>query len=177
MQARAVHAGRSSTCHRYRSAIGQLAALEARESPDLGMAEVLAVCLSKKSEEGESASGMRGIFSAVRALEDVCIIPPLVGAIHRRIAGGGGGGGGCQARGAMRPQRCSATCGSRLPRRGTAPSWPLSSFPRSAFGGLVSWPQCAPSTYLRREGYPSTARSWAARGWHRRPLYKFGVPG
>ena len=78
-----------STLQRYRSAIGQLAAVEARESPDLEMAEVLAVCLSEKSDEGQSASGMRGIFSAVRALEDMCIIPPLVGAIHRCIAGGG----------------------------------------------------------------------------------------
>ena len=83
--------GMPSTRRRYRSAIGQLAAVEARESPDLGMAEVLAVCLSEKSDEGQSASEMRGIFSAVRALEDMCIVPPLVGAIHRRIAGGGGG--------------------------------------------------------------------------------------
>ena len=58
---------------------------------DLGMAEVLAVCLSEKADEGQSASGMRGIFSTVRALEDMCIVPPFVGAIHRRIAGGGGG--------------------------------------------------------------------------------------
>ena len=89
VRARAVQAWRPSTRQRYRSAIGQLAAVEARESPDLGIAKVLAVCLSEKSDEGQSASGMRGIFSAVRALEDVCIVPPLVGAIHRHIAGGG----------------------------------------------------------------------------------------
>ena len=89
VRARAVQAWRPSTRQRNRSAVGQLAAVEARESPDLGMAEVLAVCLSEKSNEGQSASGMRGIFSAVRALEDMCIVPPLVGAIHRRIAAGG----------------------------------------------------------------------------------------
>ena len=35
---------------------------------------------------------MRGIFSAVCALEDMCIVAPIVGAIHKRIAEGGGGG-------------------------------------------------------------------------------------
>ena len=50
--ARVVQAWRPSTRERYRSAIGQLVAVEARESPGLGMAEVLAVCLSKKSDEG-----------------------------------------------------------------------------------------------------------------------------
>ena len=89
--ARAVQAWRPSTRQWSQSAIGQLAAVEARESPDPGIAEVLAVCLSEKSDEGQPASGMRGISSAVRALEDMRIVPPLVGAIHRRIAGGGGG--------------------------------------------------------------------------------------
>ena len=46
------------------------------------------MCLSENSDERKSASGMRGVFSAVRALEDQCIVPPLVGAIHTRIAGG-----------------------------------------------------------------------------------------
>ena len=32
---------------------------------------------------------MRGIFSAVCALEDMCIVPPLVGAINKHIAAGG----------------------------------------------------------------------------------------
>ena len=68
IRARAVQAWRPSTRHRYRSAIGQVAVVEAREGPDLGMAEVLAVCLSEKSDQGKSASAMRGIFSAVRAL-------------------------------------------------------------------------------------------------------------
>ena len=156
-----MQAWRPTTRQRYQSAIGQLAAVEAQESPDLGMAEVLVACLSEKSDEGQSASGMRGIFSAVRALEDMCIDPPLVGAIHRRIAGRGGAG---QGRRIMRPQRCSATCGSGRPRRGTAPSWPLSFCPGSAFGGSVSRRQSAPLTYLMWEGYPSTARSRAALG-------------
>ena len=51
--------------HRYRSATSQLADVEAQEKPDLGMAEVLAVCLSEKADEGHSTSGMRGIFSAI----------------------------------------------------------------------------------------------------------------
>ena len=63
--------------------------LEAQESPDLGRAEILAVCFSPKAAEGQSASGMRGIFSAVQALEDICIVLPIVGAIHRCMAGGG----------------------------------------------------------------------------------------
>ena len=88
VRARAVQAWRPNTRQRYRS-IGHLAAVEARERRDLGMAEVLAVCLSEKPDEGRSNSGTRGIFSAVRALEDTCIVPPLVGAIHRRIARGG----------------------------------------------------------------------------------------
>ena len=84
----AVQAWRPCTHQRYSSAISPLAAIEVRESPDLRMAEVLALCFSVKADEGQSASGMRGIFSAVRALED-CAVPPLVGASHRRFAGGG----------------------------------------------------------------------------------------
>ena len=53
VRVRAVQAWRPRTRQRYRSAIGQLAAVEARESPDLGMAEVLAVCLSEKRDEGQ----------------------------------------------------------------------------------------------------------------------------
>ena len=69
----------------------QVVAVEARESPDLGVAEVMAMCLSEKSDEGQSASGMRGVLCAVRALGNMCIVLPLVGAIHRRIARRGGG--------------------------------------------------------------------------------------
>ena len=55
IRARAVQAWRPSTRQRFQSAIGQLAAVEARERTDLGMAEVLAVCLSEKSDKGQSA--------------------------------------------------------------------------------------------------------------------------
>ena len=78
----AMQAWRPCTRQRYSSAISPLAAIEARESPGLRMAEVLALCFSKKADEGQSASGMRRIFSAVRALEDTCAVPPLFGTIH-----------------------------------------------------------------------------------------------
>ena len=116
---------------------------------------------------------MRGIFSAVRALEDMCIVPPLVGAIHRRTAAGGAKPG---ARRTTRPRRCSATCGSRRHRRGTAPFWPSSSCPGSASGESVSRRQSAPSTCWRTADCLSTAQSRVAPGeWHRRPLFRFGM--
>ena len=61
-------------------------------------------------------------------------------------------------------QTWSLVCGSGRPRRGTARLWPLSSYPGSSFGGSVSRRQSAPSTYLRQEGCPCTARSRAAPG-------------
>ena len=88
-----------------------------------------------------------------------------------------------QGRRTMRPRRCSATCGSGRHRRGTAPLWPSSSCPGSASGESVSRRQSAPSTCLRTVECLSTARSRVApgggtggpRGWHRRPLFRFGM--
>ena len=56
---------------------------------DLGLQEVLAESLAVRSDQGLSASGMRGTFAAVRGLEDLCILPPTVLPLHRGIAGGG----------------------------------------------------------------------------------------
>ena len=156
-----MQACRPSTRQRYRSAIGQLAAVEARESPDLGMAEVVAFCLFEKSEEGQSAPGMRGILSAVRALEDMCIVPPLVGAIHRRIAGGGAKPG---AHDYATPEMLRQLW-QRATSKQDAHSWPVLSCSGTAFGGSVSPRQSVPSTYLRRAGCSSTSRSRAALKW------------
>ena len=43
-----------------------------RQRPDLGLQEVLAESLAVRSDQGQSALGMRGIIAAVRALEDLC---------------------------------------------------------------------------------------------------------
>ena len=79
---------RPSTRARYRSAITQLVETE-RQRPNLGLQEVLAESLAMRSGQGQSAWGMCGIFVAVRALKDLCILPPTVLPLHRRIAGGG----------------------------------------------------------------------------------------
>ena len=77
-----------STRARYRSASNQLVETE-QQRQDLGLQEVLAESLAVRSGQGQSASGMRGIFAAVLAREDLCILPPTVLLFHRRIAGGG----------------------------------------------------------------------------------------
>ena len=88
IRAQAVLDWRPSTRTRYRSAISQLVETE-RQRPNLGLKEVLAESLAVRSDQGRSALGMRGIFAAVRAMEDLCILPPTVLPLHRRIAGGG----------------------------------------------------------------------------------------
>ena len=175
VRATAVQAWRPSTRQRYRSAISQVAAVEARESPDLGMAEVLAVCLSKKSDEGQSTSGMRGIFSAVLpsktcASSHPLWAPSLVGAIHRRIAAGGAKPG---AQAYATPEMLCHL-------------WQWATLERDcAFVALVilSW------LCLWRVGTSASVRPFnllegggvffycmklgGPRGWHRRPLFKF----
>ena len=88
VRAQAILDWRPSTRACYRSAITQLVETE-RQRPDLGLQEFLAESLAVRSGQRQSASGMRGIFAAVRALEDLCILPPTVLPLHRRIAGGG----------------------------------------------------------------------------------------
>ena len=88
IRAQAILDWRPSTRTRYRSAITQLVETE-RLHPALGLQEVLAESLATRSGQGQSASAMRGIFAAVWALEDLCILPPTVLPLHRRIAGGG----------------------------------------------------------------------------------------
>ena len=87
VRAQAILDWRPSTRARYRSAITQLVETE-RQRPELGLQEVVAESLAARSGQGQSASGMCGIFAAFRALEDLCILPPTVLPLHRRIAGG-----------------------------------------------------------------------------------------
>ena len=168
----AIQAWRRSTRQRYRSAIGQLAAVEARESQDLGLVEVLAVCLSGKSDEGQSASGMRGVFSAVRALEDLCIAPPLVGAIHRRIAAGGTKPG---AQDYATPEMLRY-----LWRRATL-EMDCALVALIILSWLCFWrvgesASVHPFNLLERGGVSFyRTKSGGPRGWHRRPLFKYGM--
>ena len=172
VRARAIQVWRPSTRQRYRSAISQLAAVEARESQDLGLAEVLVVCLSEKSDEGPSASGMRGVFSAVRALEDLCIVPPLLCAIHRRIAAGGSKPG---AQDYATPEMLR-----HLWRRATSErdcalvaliivSW-------LCFWRVRDSASVRPFDLPERGGVSfHRTKSGGPRGWHRRPLFKYGM--
>ena len=172
VRARAILAWRPNTRQRHRSAISQLAAVEARESQDLGLAEVLAVCLSGMSDDGQSASRMRGIFSAVRALEHLCIVPPLVGPIHRRIAAGGNKSG---AQDYATPEMLR-----HLWRRATSErdcglvaliilSW-------LSFWRVREAASVRPFDLLERGGVSfHRTKSGGPRGWHRRPLLKYGM--
>ena len=138
----------------------------------MGMAEVLAVCLSEKADEGQSASGMRGIFSAVRALEDICIVPPLVGVIHRRIAGGG-------AKPGVHDYATPKMLRHLWQRADTEED--------RAFVALifVSWicfwrvgeaASVRPFDLLEAGGVSFyRTKSGGSKGWHGRPLFKFGM--
>ena len=130
------------------------------------------MCLSEKSDEGQSASGMRGVFSAVRALEDLCTVPPLVGATQRRIAAGG-----------TKPRAedyATLEMLRHLWRRGTSErdcalvaliilSW-------LCFWRVGESASVRPFGVLERGGVSfHRTKSGGPRGWHRRPLFKYGM--
>ena len=117
-------------------------------------------------------SGMRGIFSAVRALEDTCIVPPLVGAIHRRIAGGGAKPG---AQDYATPEMLRHLWQRAASKRDRAfvalviLSW-------ICFWRVGELASVHPFDLLEAGGVSFyRTKSGGPRGWHRRPLFKFGM--
>ena len=49
--------------------------------------------MAERAADGHSASGLRGLASAVRAAEDLALVPWVVAALHWRIAKSGRGPG------------------------------------------------------------------------------------
>ena len=62
-------------------------------SPGKGKGEVLSGLLLQQSRDGASASSLRGAIVALRIVQDMGWIPPIVAPIHRRLAKSGGEGG------------------------------------------------------------------------------------
>ena len=88
----AMHSWKQRTRQRYGSAIHQLAEFEAC-IPTKALPEVLSLCMAERAADGHSASGLRGLASAVRAAEDLALVPRVVAALHWRIANSGRGPG------------------------------------------------------------------------------------
>ena len=61
--------------------------------PTRPLPEVLSLCMAERAADGHSASGLRGLASAVRAAEDLALVPRVVAALHWRIAKSGRGPG------------------------------------------------------------------------------------
>ena len=62
------------TRQRYWLAVNQLVATKTSLEVGLGLDEVLALCSAKKADASQSASGMKGFFFAMQALEN-CGVP------------------------------------------------------------------------------------------------------
>ena len=88
----AMHSWKQRTRQRYGSAIHQLAEFEAC-IPTRPLPEVLSLCMAERAADGHSASGLRGLASAVRAAEDLALVPRVVAALHWRVAKSGRGPG------------------------------------------------------------------------------------
>ena len=88
----AMHSWKQRTRQRYGSAIHQLAEFEAC-IPTKALPEVFSLCMAERAADGHSASGLRGLASAVRAAEDLALVPRVVAALHWRIAKSGRGPG------------------------------------------------------------------------------------
>ena len=80
-----MHSWKQRTRQRYGSAIHQLAEFETC-IPSRPLPEVLSLCMAERAADGHSASRLRGLASAVRAAEDLALVPRVVAALHWRIA-------------------------------------------------------------------------------------------
>ena len=88
----AMNSWKQRTRQRYESAIHQLAEFEAC-IPARPLPEILSLCMAERAADGHSASGLRGLAFAVRAAEDLALVPRVVAALHWRIAKSGRGPG------------------------------------------------------------------------------------
>ena len=78
---------RPRTRSQYASRLRALAAYAGRTGPP-DTAAALAGLLAERAQAGATASALRGITSAVRAVEDLQWLPPTVTTLHKRIAAG-----------------------------------------------------------------------------------------
>ena len=78
---------RPRTRSQYASRLRALAAYAGRTGPP-DTAAALAGLLAERAQAGATASALRGITSAVRAVEDLQWLPPTVTTLHQRIAAG-----------------------------------------------------------------------------------------
>ena len=74
-------------CSQYASRLRALAACAERAGPP-DPAAALAGLLAERAQASATASALRGITSAVRAVEDLQLLPPTVTTLHKRIAAG-----------------------------------------------------------------------------------------
>ena len=78
---------RPRTRSQYASRLRALAAYAERTGPP-DAAAALAGLLAERAQAGATASALRGIISAIRAVEDLQWLPPAVTPLHKRIAAG-----------------------------------------------------------------------------------------
>ena len=78
---------RPRTRSQYASRLRALAAYAERAGPP-DPAATLAGLPAERAQAGATASALRGIISAVRAVEDLQWLPPTVTTLHKRIAAG-----------------------------------------------------------------------------------------
>ena len=78
---------RPRTRSQYASRLRALAAYAERTGPP-DPAATLAGLLAERAQAGATASALRGIISAIRAVEDLQWLPPTVMTLHKRIAAG-----------------------------------------------------------------------------------------
>ena len=78
---------RPRTRSQHASQLRALAAYAERTGPP-DPAAALAGLLAERAQAGATASALRGIISAIRAVEDLQWLPPAVTPLHKRIAAG-----------------------------------------------------------------------------------------
>ena len=78
---------RPRTRSQYASRLRALAAYAERTGPP-DPAATLAGLLAERAQAGATSSALRGIISAIRAVEDLQRLPPTVTTLHKRIAAG-----------------------------------------------------------------------------------------